>query len=108
MLGRPEFKAMFLDDLLNGSRKQLAAPFYDIVVFERDWGFRLDEVTVPCGGGTAITTTSCRSRTVSTWCPGCKTRNSPNCRTRVTWAAWAARRRSWDDAPDLDETSALT
>ena len=47
MLGRPEFKAMFLDDLLNGSRKQLAAPFYDIVVFERDWGFRLDEVQVP-------------------------------------------------------------
>lgn len=47
MLGRPEFKAMFLDDLLNGSRKQLAAPFYDIVVFTRDWGFRLDEVTVP-------------------------------------------------------------
>jgi pimeloyl-ACP methyl ester carboxylesterase len=47
MLGRPEFKAMFLDDLLNGSRKQLAAPFYDIVVFTRDWGFRLDEVKVP-------------------------------------------------------------
>lgn len=47
MLGRPEFKAMFLDDLLNGSRKQVAAPFYDIVVFERDWGFRLDDVTVP-------------------------------------------------------------
>ena len=38
---------MFLDDLLNGSRKQLAAPFYDIVVFARDWGFRLDEVKVP-------------------------------------------------------------
>ncbi|MGV9803113.1 alpha/beta fold hydrolase [Mycobacterium sp. NPDC003449] len=47
MLGRPEFKAMFLDDLLNGSRKQLAAPFYDVVVFTRDWGFRLDEVRVP-------------------------------------------------------------
>ncbi|ART69925.1 alpha/beta hydrolase [Mycobacterium dioxanotrophicus] len=47
MLGRPEFKAMFLDDLLNGSRKQLAAPFYDIVVFTRDWGFRLDEISVP-------------------------------------------------------------
>ena len=44
---RPEFKAMFLDDLLNGSRKQLAAPFADIVVFARDWGFRLDEVKVP-------------------------------------------------------------
>ncbi|MBI3690754.1 MAG: alpha/beta hydrolase, partial [Mycolicibacterium aromaticivorans] len=47
MLVRPEFKAMFLDDLLNGSRKQLAAPLADIVVFARDWGFRLDEVKVP-------------------------------------------------------------
>jgi pimeloyl-ACP methyl ester carboxylesterase len=47
LLGRPEFKAMFLDDLLNGSRKQLAAPFADIVVFARDWGFRLADITVP-------------------------------------------------------------
>jgi pimeloyl-ACP methyl ester carboxylesterase len=47
LLVRPEFKAMFLDDLLNGSRKQLAAPFYDIIAFSRDWGFRLDEVKVP-------------------------------------------------------------
>ena len=47
LLGRPEFKAMFLDDLLNGSRKQLAAPFADVVVFARPWGFDLDEVKVP-------------------------------------------------------------
>jgi pimeloyl-ACP methyl ester carboxylesterase len=47
LLVRPEFKAMFLDDLLNGSRKQLAAPFADIIVFARHWGFRLDEVKVP-------------------------------------------------------------
>jgi pimeloyl-ACP methyl ester carboxylesterase len=47
LLVRPEFKAMFLDDLLNGSRKQLAAPFADVVVFARDWGFRLDEVKMP-------------------------------------------------------------
>ncbi|MDX1877919.1 alpha/beta hydrolase [Mycolicibacterium sp. 141076] len=47
LLSRPEFKAMFLDDLLNGSRKQLAAPFADIVVFARDWGFRLADITVP-------------------------------------------------------------
>jgi pimeloyl-ACP methyl ester carboxylesterase len=47
LLARPEFKAMFLDDLLNGSRKQLAAPFADIVVFARYWGFRLEEVKVP-------------------------------------------------------------
>lgn len=49
LLARPEFKAMFLDDLLNGSRKQLAAPFADVVVFARDWGFGLDEVKVPVG-----------------------------------------------------------
>jgi pimeloyl-ACP methyl ester carboxylesterase len=47
LLVRPEFKAMFLDDLLNGSRKQLAAPFNDVILFARDWGFRLDEVKVP-------------------------------------------------------------
>lgn len=46
MLVRPEFRAMFLDDLLNGSRKQLAAPFADVVVFARDWGFRLEDVKV--------------------------------------------------------------
>src|SRR5690349_1078427 len=47
LLVRPEFKAMFLDDLLNGSRKQLAAPFADVIVFARDWGFHLDQVKVP-------------------------------------------------------------
>ncbi|MCV7420222.1 alpha/beta hydrolase [Mycobacterium yunnanensis] len=47
LLARPEFKAMFLDDLLNGSRKQMAAPFADVVVFARDWGIRLEEVKVP-------------------------------------------------------------
>jgi len=47
LLARPEFKAMFLDDLLNGSRKQLMAPIADVVIFARDWGFRLDEVKVP-------------------------------------------------------------
>ncbi|MDT5014536.1 MAG: hypothetical protein QOD39_696 [Mycobacterium sp.] len=47
LLARPEIKAMFLDDLLNGSRKQMSAPFSDVVVFARDWGFGLDEITVP-------------------------------------------------------------
>jgi pimeloyl-ACP methyl ester carboxylesterase len=47
LLERPEFGAMFLDDLLNGSRKQLAAPFADVAVFAKDWGFRLEEVKVP-------------------------------------------------------------
>jgi len=47
LLRRPEFKAMFLDDLLNGSRKQLSAPLADVLLFTRDWGFRVGDITVP-------------------------------------------------------------
>lgn len=47
LLRRPELKAMFLDDLLNGSRKQLSAPLADVLLFTRDWGFRLADVRVP-------------------------------------------------------------
>lgn len=47
LLSRPEFKAMFLDDLLNGSRFQTSAPISDLVLFTRDWGFQLADVTVP-------------------------------------------------------------
>ena len=47
LLGRPEFKAMFIDDLLNGSRKQVSAPLADVLLFTRDWGFRLADVKAP-------------------------------------------------------------
>ncbi len=47
LLSRPEFKAMFLDDLLNGSRFQTSAPLNDLVLFTRDWGFRVADVEVP-------------------------------------------------------------
>jgi pimeloyl-ACP methyl ester carboxylesterase len=47
LLSRPEFKAMFLDDLLNGSRFQTSAPINDLLLFTRDWGFRAADVTVP-------------------------------------------------------------
>lgn len=47
LLGRPEFKAMFLDDLLNGSRFQTSAPLADLILFTRDWGFALGDVEVP-------------------------------------------------------------
>ena len=47
LLSRPEFKAMFLDDLLNGSRFQTSAPISDLVLFTRDWGFRVADVGVP-------------------------------------------------------------
>jgi pimeloyl-ACP methyl ester carboxylesterase len=47
LLARPEFRAMFLDDLLNGSRFQVSAPLADIVLFTRHWGFEAADVRVP-------------------------------------------------------------
>ncbi len=47
LLNRPEFKAMFLDDLLNGSRRQFAAPLSDVLLFSRHWGFEAADVTCP-------------------------------------------------------------
>ncbi|UUZ58600.1 alpha/beta fold hydrolase [Nocardioides sp. B-3] len=47
LLARPEFKAMFIDDLLNGSRTQMGAALTDPVLFTRDWGFALSDVQVP-------------------------------------------------------------
>jgi pimeloyl-ACP methyl ester carboxylesterase len=47
LLARPEFRAMFLDDLLHGSRFHLGAPLSDIILFTRPWGFDLADVHVP-------------------------------------------------------------
>lgn len=47
LLKRPEFRAMFLDDLLHGGSRRMAAPFADIVAFSHEWGFRVSDVTVP-------------------------------------------------------------
>ena len=47
LLARPEFRAMFLDDLLNGSRFRISAPLADIVLFSRPWGFEAADVQVP-------------------------------------------------------------
>ncbi|MET3963382.1 pimeloyl-ACP methyl ester carboxylesterase [Marmoricola sp. OAE513] len=47
LLARPEFKAMFLDDLINGSRFQVGAPLADIILFTKHWGFEAADVSVP-------------------------------------------------------------
>jgi len=47
VFARPEMKAFFLDDLLNGSRWGLRAPVYDLLLFSRPWGFRLRDIRVP-------------------------------------------------------------
>ncbi len=43
----PGMKAMFIDDLLGGSRRWFGAPMCDLVLFGRHWGFNLVEVKVP-------------------------------------------------------------
>ena len=47
LLVRPEIKAMFLDDLFNGSRRQFQGPIADMITFTRDWGFVASDVRVP-------------------------------------------------------------
>ncbi len=47
LLARPEFRAMFLDDILNGTRFQVGAPLSDVVLFARHWGFEAKDVQVP-------------------------------------------------------------
>ncbi|MDQ1374661.1 MAG: hypothetical protein QOJ09_1999 [Actinomycetota bacterium] len=47
VFARPEIKAMFIDDLLNGSRTGIRAPILDFVLFTRDWGFSVRDVAVP-------------------------------------------------------------
>jgi pimeloyl-ACP methyl ester carboxylesterase len=47
LLARPEFRAMFLDDLLHGARFHVGAPLADIILFTRPWGFDAADVKVP-------------------------------------------------------------
>ena len=56
-LVRPEFRAMFLDDLLNGSRNQPPAPFADVVAFAPARGASASmRSRCRCTGGTATPT----------------------------------------------------
>lgn len=47
LLARPEFRAMFLDDILNGARFHFGAVLSDIILFTRPWGFEAADVQVP-------------------------------------------------------------
>jgi pimeloyl-ACP methyl ester carboxylesterase len=47
IFARPEVKAMFIDDLLNGSKPGIRAPVFDLILFWRPWGFSLGDLRVP-------------------------------------------------------------
>lgn len=45
VLNRPEIRAMFLDDIFSSGR--LHAAVYDLGLFGREWGFRVEDVKIP-------------------------------------------------------------
>jgi pimeloyl-ACP methyl ester carboxylesterase len=47
ILGEADFKAMFVDDLVNGAETQFSAILSDLLVFGKHWGFELADVKVP-------------------------------------------------------------
>ncbi len=47
LLEIPEFKEMFVDDLVRGSRRRFSAPILDLLLFGRHWGFSVGEIEVP-------------------------------------------------------------
>lgn len=47
MLGREDLRAMFLDDLLRGSKTGVQSIVNDIILFARPWGFSLGGIQVP-------------------------------------------------------------
>lgn len=47
VLRRPEVRAAFFDDLRHASRTSARAAVQDFTLFARDWGFRLEDISVP-------------------------------------------------------------
>jgi len=48
ILGELEFRAMFVDDLMLGTRQgRMSSIVHDIILFARPWGFSLQDVRVP-------------------------------------------------------------
>jgi pimeloyl-ACP methyl ester carboxylesterase len=47
LFGRPEMRSMFIEDIVRGSRRFVHAPLLDLVLFNRDWGFSLRDISTP-------------------------------------------------------------
>lgn len=47
LLSEPVFKEVFLGDLTRRANRQLSAPLADVILFNRPWGFDLDDVVAP-------------------------------------------------------------
>ncbi|HET9061946.1 MAG TPA: alpha/beta hydrolase, partial [Candidatus Binatia bacterium] len=47
VLGDPEVREAFIEDMMLGSRENLRSFVYDVILFSRHWGFALSEISVP-------------------------------------------------------------
>jgi pimeloyl-ACP methyl ester carboxylesterase len=47
VLGDPEMREAFIEDMMLGSRENLRSFVYDLILFSRHWGFSLGEIHVP-------------------------------------------------------------
>jgi pimeloyl-ACP methyl ester carboxylesterase len=47
VLGDPEIREAFIEDMMLGSRENLRSFVYDLILFSRHWGFSLREIQVP-------------------------------------------------------------
>lgn len=47
LLRRAEFKAMFIQDMVDALDSGMRAPIYDLYLFSKYWGFRLRDIRVP-------------------------------------------------------------
>jgi pimeloyl-ACP methyl ester carboxylesterase len=47
VLGDPEVREAFIEDMMLGSRENLRSFVYDVILFSRHWGFSLSEISVP-------------------------------------------------------------
>jgi pimeloyl-ACP methyl ester carboxylesterase len=47
VFSNPGIKTMFLDDIVQATRRHAHSPVFDAVLFMRDWGFALGDIRVP-------------------------------------------------------------
>jgi pimeloyl-ACP methyl ester carboxylesterase len=47
MIGRPDIREMFVDDMINSSKDGLHSLILDTILFTRHWGFSLGNIAVP-------------------------------------------------------------
>jgi hypothetical protein len=84
VFSQPDMKAMFIDDILVGTRHHAVAPILDLIQFSRDWASASLTSLSRYGSGKATPTASCPPDTPSISRRGSPTRNFASVPTKAT------------------------